>query len=122
VENQFEKLDAWKKAHQLVLLVYRITYNFPKEERFSLTDQLRRAAVSIAANIAEGNIRFSKKEFAQYIYIAKGSLEESKYYFILAYDLKYISFAEYKKLQNLSIECGKLITGFLRYLKLNTKV
>lgn len=119
MENQFEKLIVWQKAHKLVILIYKITSSFPKDEKFSLTDQLRRCTVSIAANISEGNIRNSKKEFIQFLYIAKGSLEETKYYLLLSRDLSYISPSDYSSLQKLSVECGKLINLFLNYLKAN---
>lgn len=117
MENQFEKLTVWRKAHQFVIFIYKLTKQFPSEEKYSLTDQLKRCAVSVAANIAEGNIRVSKKEHIQFTYIAKASLEESKYYLLLAKDLSYISENEYITAQNLANECGKLINLFLNYLR-----
>jgi four helix bundle protein len=119
MENQFENLEIWKKTHQLVLKIYKITKTFPSEEKFSLVDQLRRAAVSIVANIVEGNIRQSRKEFLQFVYISKGSLEEVKYYLLLARELGYIDQLRYCQTQDLANECGKLISGFIKYLKSN---
>jgi four helix bundle protein len=85
----FEDLEVWKKAHSLVLSVYAMTADFPREELFGLTAQLRRAAVSVPANIAEGFIKRSKADKARFYNISQGSLEECRYYFILARDLGY---------------------------------
>ena len=79
----------WRKAHELVLAVYSFTAAFPKEERYGLTLQMRRAAVSVPANIAEGFRRRGKADKARYMNMAEGSLEESRYYLILAQDLGY---------------------------------
>ena len=117
MQNQFEKLAVWKKTHKLVLLIYKLTSKFPSIEKFSLTDQLRRATISVVANIVEGNIRQSKKEILQFLYISKGSLEEVKYYLLLSRDLKYMSEIDYLEVQELANECGKIISGFIKYLK-----
>ncbi len=85
----FEDLIVWQKAHQLVLSIYRISDNFPKAEIYGLTSQLRRAAISIPANIAEGFKKRSKLEKTRFMNIAQGSLEECRYYLILIRDLKY---------------------------------
>jgi four helix bundle protein len=85
----FQDLIVWQKAHQFVLSVYRLTDSFPKHELFGLTSQFRRAAVSIPANIAEGFRKKSKNDKARFMNIAQGSLEECRYYLILANDLKY---------------------------------
>ena len=79
--RSFQDLVVWQKAHQLVLLAYKITKDYPAEERFGLTSQIRRSAVSIAANIAEGFIKKGKKDKLNFYNIAQGSLEELKYYF-----------------------------------------
>ena len=79
----------WRKAHELVLAVYSFTASFPKEETYGLKLQMRRAAVSIPANIAEGFRRLGKADKARYMNMAEGSLEESRYYLILAQDLGY---------------------------------
>ena len=88
--ERFQDLEVWQKAHQLILGVYQITQSFPSEERFGLTSQLQRAAVSVPANIAEGFKRLGKAEKMRFYNIAEASLEEVKYYFILAKDLGYI--------------------------------
>ncbi len=87
--KSFEDLVVWQKAHQFVLQVYAMTECFPKAEMFGLTSQLRRAAVSIAANVAEGFKKQSKLDKARFLNIAQGSTEESHYYLILTRDLKY---------------------------------
>ena len=85
----FTDLVVWQKAHRFVLSVYRLTGNFPKEEAYGLTSQLRRAAVSIPANIAEGFKKRGQADKFRYLNIAQGSLEECRYYLILANDLGY---------------------------------
>jgi four helix bundle protein len=84
-------LDVWKEAHKLVLMVYRITREFPNEEKFGLVTQMRRAAVSIPANIAEGFKRRGLQDKIRFYNTSEGSLEELKYFFVLSKDLAYIS-------------------------------
>lgn len=85
----FQDLIVWQKAHQFVLSVYGLTRTFPREEVYALTSQFRRAAVSIAANIAEGFRKRSRTDKARFMNISQGSLEECRYYLILARDLEY---------------------------------
>ena len=85
----YMNLIVWQKAHQFVLSVYRLTRTFPREELYALTSQFRRAAVSIAANIAEGFRKRSRTDKARFMNISQGSLEECRYYLILARDLEY---------------------------------
>lgn len=87
--SRFEDLIVWQKAHQFVLQVYGLTANFPDEERYGLISQFRRAAVSIAANIAEGFRKRGAKDKSRFYNIAQGSLAECRYYLILATDLNY---------------------------------
>ena len=87
--RSFQDLIVWQKAHQFVLAVYLLTENFPKTEQYGLTSQLRRAAISIAANIAEGFRKRSKPDKARFMNISQGSLEECRYYLILSKDLNY---------------------------------
>jgi four helix bundle protein len=89
VAAAFEKLIVWRKAHAFVLAVYHVTRLFPAEERFGLTSQFRRAAVSVAANIAEGHRKRSKADKIRLLNVAEGSLSECRYYLILARDLGY---------------------------------
>lgn len=88
--NNFQELLAWQKAHQFVLMVYNTTRTFPEWEKFRLCSQFERAAVSIAANIAEGYKRLSRTDKLRMMNIAQGSLEECRYYIILSKDLGYI--------------------------------
>jgi four helix bundle protein len=87
--HSFEDLIVWQKAHRLVLLVYKLTESFPRTEMFGLTSQFRRAAVSIPANIAEGFKKRGKADKVRMMNIAQGSLEECRYYIILARDLEF---------------------------------
>jgi len=106
----FRKLLVWQRAHELTLLIYKFSEKFPKNETFGLISQLRRAMVSVSANIAEGYAAEGKNQFGRYLDIAQGSLAEVEYYLILALDLKYIVQAEYDKAESLRAE-----TGFLLY-------
>jgi len=116
--SDISKLEAWKIAHELVLEIYTITKKFPSEERFRLVDQICRSASSIAANLVEGNGRSYKKEYLQFVYLARGSLDETKYHLLLAKDLGYITQKEYDTLIDKSDEVGKLINGLIKYLRL----
>ena len=87
--RSFRDLMVWQRAHEFVLTVYRLTESFPDREKFGLSHQMRRAAVSIPANIAEGFGKRSQAEKARFLNIAEGSLEECRYYLILAHDLGY---------------------------------
>ncbi|MGH9783435.1 MAG: four helix bundle protein, partial [Terriglobia bacterium] len=107
----FRDLLVWQKAHEFVLAVYRFTATFPREETYGLLPQMRRAAVSIAANIAEGFGKRSKPEKARFLNMAEGSTEESRYYLILAQDLGY---GETLKLSNLLEEVSRLLNAYLR--------
>lgn len=113
----YKKLHVWQEAYQLVLLIYKITKNFPKDETFALTSQFRRAAVSIAANIVEGQARASKKEFLQFLFISNGSLVEVEYYLELSKDLGYISEKELFLLDQKRTVVGKLLYGLIKSLK-----
>src|ERR1700679_2722951 len=106
----FQDLQVWQKAHGLVLEVYLLTKGFPREEMFGLTSQLRRAAVSIPANIAEGFVKRGVADKLRYLNIAQGSLEESRYYLILARDL---GFADLAELEALVQECSKMIEAYM---------
>jgi four helix bundle protein len=104
--KRFEQLIVWQKAHQFVLGVYRFTDNFPRAEIYGLTSQLRRAAVSIPANIAEGFKKRGRADKVRFLNIAQGSLEECRYYLILAKDLNY---GDTGKLQPQLEEASKLL-------------
>ncbi|MEX2362919.1 MAG: four helix bundle protein, partial [Balneolaceae bacterium] len=105
----FQDLIVWQKAHQLVLKTYFYTKSFPKYELYGLSSQFRRAAVSIAANIAEGFKKRGKKDKLRFLNISHGSLEECRYYMILSKDLGY---GETKDLNEILQEVSKLLDGY----------
>jgi four helix bundle protein len=107
--KSFEQLIVWQKAHQFVLGVYRLTENFPRTEVYGLTSQLRRAAVSIPANVAEGFKKRGRADKVRFLNIAQGSLEECRYYLILAKDLNY---GDTGKLQPQLEETSKLLEAY----------
>jgi four helix bundle protein len=107
----FQDLLVWQKAHAFVLEVYKRTASFPGREIYGLTSQMRRAAISIAANIAEGFAKRGKPDKVRFMNIAEGSLEESRYYLILSQDLGYRNSGELMELLN---EVGRLLKGYSR--------
>lgn len=113
----FNDLAVWKKAHELVLEVYKITDKYPKHEIFGLSSQSRRCAVSVASNIVEGFKRKNKLDSLHFYNIAEGSLEELKYQLLLAKDLKYIKQEQYKELITLAEETGRLLFGWKKVQK-----
>ena len=115
----FKELIVWQKSHKLVLEVYKATSGFPKQEVYALTSQIRRASVSIAANIAEGYKKKTKPNKLNFLNISEGSLEEVKYYLILSKDLEFISEKEFVNLENLTEEVGRLITGYSNAISRN---
>jgi four helix bundle protein len=112
-------LIAWRKAMDLVVEVYEITKTFPKEELYGLTSQMRRAAVSIPANIAEGQGRRSKPEFRQFLGNARGSLLELDTHLELALRLDYLKAVQYEGINQRVIEVGRIVNGLLRSLSSN---
>jgi four helix bundle protein len=115
--NNFEELKVWKILHELVIKIYKITNNFPKEERYRLTDQLCRSAASVPANIAEGQARQTTKEYLQFLYTARGSIAETKYHLILAKDLGYIETSSYNKINTNYNKAGKMLNSLINSLK-----
>jgi four helix bundle protein len=105
----FQDLIVWQKAHEFVLAVYGITDEFPKSEIYGLTSQLRRAAISIAANVAEGFKKSGKPDNARFLNISQGSIEECRYYLILARDLDY---GQKSELNSLLEEVSKLLSSY----------
>ena len=114
--RDFRELKVWHKAHELTLGVYRATKLFPKEELYSLTSQIRRAAVSIAANIAEGAGKNSRAEFARFLQIALGSASELEYHLLLSRDLGYLAPEIHLLLSEQVVETKKMLSGFVQYL------
>lgn len=114
--NSFTQLNTWRKGHELVVSIYLTTKGFPAEERYSLVDQMRRAAVSVTSNIAEGFGRRGKKEKVQFYSLARGSLTEIQNQLIIAKDVGYLDMGEYQELESLSVEAHKLLNALIRSL------
>ncbi len=110
----FKDLIVWQKAHELVILTYKITADFPKHELFALVSQMRRAAVSIAANIVEGFRRKTIKDSLNFYNMSDASLEELKYHILLSFDLHYINHETYIQLQNKCSEVGGSLTNWIQ--------
>ena len=115
--KSFKEVIAWQKAHAFVLDVYRTTKCFPQYERFGLCSQFERAAVSIAANIAEGFRKDGLNDKLRFLNIAQGSLEECRYYILLSKDLDYISEEIYNMLNQSIEETSRLLTAYYKGLK-----
>ena len=116
MSHTFKNIVVWQKAHKLVLEIYKITSVFPKSEIYGLTSQIRRSAASVATNIVEGYKRRSDKDFAHFLNMADGSLEETKYHLLLACDLTYLKKENYEQLISLADEVGRMLFGFQKKL------
>jgi len=114
--RDFRKLKVWEKAHQLALVIYKVTASFPKEELYGLTSQIRRAATSIPANIAEGCGRSGKPDFMRFCHIAMGSASELEYHLLLARDLDLLNNPDHRKLTGQVVEVKQMLTAFVRKL------
>ncbi len=115
--KNFYDLNAWKKAHELALKVYLATKDFPAEEKFGITSQLRRAASSVAANIAEGFERYHFNDKIKFYYQARGSASEVQSFLLLARDLQYIDHKTCKEIGLLANDARKLINGMIRSIE-----
>jgi len=109
--KDFSDLFAWQESHKLVIFVYKLTKKFPEDEKFGLTSQIKRAAVSITSNIAEGFGRNTKKDKMQFYAIAKGSVYETDNQLKIALDLKYIQEGDYTVAKDNISKCLRLISG-----------
>ena len=112
--TSFTQLTTWKEAYKLVIDIYKTTKSFPREEVYSLTDQIKRAAVSIASNIAEGFTRQSKKEKLQFYYMPKGSLTELQNQLLIAKGVGYLSSGDFTPLANQTVTVHKLLNGLMK--------
>ena len=110
----FESIKAWQKAHLFTLIVYKLTRNYPEHERFGLTSQFRRAAISIEANIAEGYKKLSKADKLRFFNISEGSIAECRNYIILSRDLNYLNNEQYCELFYSIEEASKLLTAYCK--------
>lgn len=116
MKMEIENLNVFKKSHELTLDLYQLTAGFPKEEKFGLTSQIRRASSSICANLMEGSHRNNKKEYRQFAGISRGSAGELKYHLLLAKDLQYISDKNYLHYLDTVSEVTKMLHGLVRSL------
>ncbi len=112
----FEKLDAWQKSIALADLVYQATRAFPAEERFGLTNQIRRAAVSVSSNLAEGCPRSSQQDFARFVEIATGSAFEVASQAVIAHHQGYLPESEFDAIQALALEITRMLSGLRQTL------
>ena len=115
--KDFYDLDAWKKGHKFVLEIYNATKKFPKEELYGITSQLRRAAFSITANIAEGFSRYHYNDKVRFYHNARGSVSEIQNFLFLAKDLSFLTEGYLKYLFDFSEEINKLINGLIRSIE-----
>lgn len=112
--KDFKELKVWAKAHRLTIDVYVATRNFPRDELYGLTSQLRRSAASIGANIAEGCGRRSDGEFTRFLQIARGSASELEYHLLLAHDLRFLADAHFRHLEDETFEVERMLTALVQ--------
>ncbi|RLC56067.1 MAG: diversity-generating retroelement protein bAvd family protein [Candidatus Cloacimonadota bacterium] len=115
--RDFKKLKIWHKAHKLTLDIYRVTRDFPKEEIYGITSQMRRASSSIEFNLAEGCGRESEKELGRFAIISMGSTSELECELLLSFDLGYLGKVDYKRLEQKTIEVKKKLSSFIVKLR-----
>jgi len=121
VGRDFKNIKAWQYADELAVSVYSDSEPFPKEELYGITSQLRRTVVSVPANIAEGAGGEHKREYLNFLYIARGSIAETEYLLHLANRLKYLQDDDYKKSEGLRTETAKTLKGLINSVKRETK-
>ncbi len=112
--KNFKDLNSWKEAHSLVIMIYKTTQNFPSEEKFGLTNQIRRAVVSVSSNIAEGFGRSTQRDKMNFFVMAKSSLYEVENQILIAFDLEYIGNENFQQINKKIETVGKLISGLLK--------
>jgi four helix bundle protein len=121
MKRDFKNIKVWKSADDLATLIYSATRAFPKEELFGIVSQIRRAAVSIPSNIAEGAARKNIKEYLQFLYIAQGSIAELEYLLHLSVRIGYLRDSEYNKLDDLRNQTAKMLYGLINYIEKDAK-
>lgn len=119
--RDFKKLQVWEKSHDLTLRIYELTAQFPREEIYGLTNQIRRACASVPTNIAEGCGRETPADFARFLQIAMGSASETEYLILLARDLKYIDANQYVALADTIVRVKKMLTSLLKILRADSR-
>lgn len=115
--QSFKNIQVWQKSHDITLEIYQLTKEFPNEEKFGLTSQMRRSAASIPTNIAEGSGRGSDADFARFLQYSMGSASELEYQLILAKDLGYLPLEKYIQINPQITEIKRMLTGFLKRLR-----
>ena len=115
--RDFRKLQVWEKSHALTLKIYELTSQFPREEIYGLTNQIRRACTSIPTNIAEGCGRESPADFARFLQMAMGSASETEYLILLAHNLKYFNAKQYVELTDAIVSVKKMLTSLLKTIR-----
>lgn len=119
--RDFKNIKAWKFADDLAFLTYSFSKSFPKEELYGITSQLRRAVVSVPTNIAEGAGREHKKEYLNFLYIARGSIAETEYLLHLSKRLEYLSDESYREVESLRKETAKTLQGLIHSVRKEIK-
>ncbi len=117
--QNYKDLKVWTKAHEFTLKVYELTQKFPREEVYGMTSQMRRAASSIPANIAEGCGKYTQQDFARYLNIALGSANECEYFILLSKDLKFISEDDYSKINQIINEVKAMLISLITKVRPN---
>lgn len=115
--RDYKDLIAWQKSYQMCRTVYQITENFPRKEQFGLTSQIRRSALSVPSNIAEGYTRHSTQDYIRFLYIAYSSLAELETQLMLSKDLNYIDQTVYAKIESLTREVQRIMMALIKSLK-----
>ncbi|RKU31187.1 diversity-generating retroelement protein bAvd family protein [Candidatus Poribacteria bacterium] len=119
--QDFKGLQVWEKSHDLTLKIYGLTFQFPREEIYGLTSQIRRACASIPTNIAEGCGRESSADFARFLQIAMGSASETEYLILLAHDLKYLTIDQYDELIDTIIRIKKMLINLQKSVRTKSR-
>ena len=117
MDMEYTELEVWKESRELVNMLYEITGKFPKEEMYSLTSQMRRSAISIPSNIAEGCGRRASADTVQFLHITRGSLYELETQLYLGYDQAYLNEENFNAMLKQIVKCKRLINGFIKYYK-----
>ena len=118
--QNFKNLEVWKKSHSLTLRIYALTSEFPSQEIYGLTSQMRRAGASIPTNIAEGCGRDSSTDFARFLQIAMGSATETEYLIFLSYELQYLNTEQYTELMDTTVRVKKMLATLLKRIRTRT--
>jgi len=115
--QDFRNLKVWEKAHALTLAIYKSSKTFPRDEMYGLTSQMRRASVSIGANIAEGTCRRGDVDFARFLQIAAGSASELEYHLLLARDLELLGTSDYQRLSDETVNVKRMLASLMKKLR-----